>query len=256
MLMYHRLGTGALPGRETGEEVYAITEETFAAQMAALAEAGCPVVPLDAVTRARAAADLPVRAVAITFDDGNASDLRSALPILQRHHFPATFFITPAWVGTDGYMTWDEVRELRSAGMSVGAHGLDHTLLSNLDGPALRGHLEEARRAIERETGSAPAHLSLPGGAGGARAVAAAHEAGFELVANSVPRLATASGSPAHVPRFAVRRADGLQSFRRLVERDPLVLLRQALRHRALTALRGLLGEGLYARLRRSAGGS
>jgi peptidoglycan/xylan/chitin deacetylase (PgdA/CDA1 family) len=253
--MYHRLGPAPLPGREAGEDTYAVTEETFGRQMSLLAEARCPVVPFDSVARPRTAADLPARAVALTFDDGNASDYRCVLPILRQHGYLATFFITPSWMGADGYMTWDEVRELRSAGMTIGAHGLDHTLLSTLDGPALTAHLEAARHAIAAELGTAPVLLSLPGGAGGRRAVTAARGVGFELVATSVPRVAAAGPSPDGVPRFAVPRADTLPRFRALIERAPGTMLRHALRHRTLGILRVVVGEGAYARVRRSATG-
>jgi peptidoglycan/xylan/chitin deacetylase (PgdA/CDA1 family) len=249
VLMYHRLGRGPLPGREAGEEIYAVAEEAFAAHMALLERSGCSVVPLERVAQPPAAG-APARAVALTFDDGNASDFHRALPVLRRHGYPATFFVTPAWVGSDGYMTWDEVRRLMAAGMAIGAHGLDHTLLSTIERRALRPHLEEARRAMETELGTAPSSLSLPGGAGGRRAIAAAHEAGFELVATSAPRLATPGDAREGVPRFAVRGGDSLAAFRALVERRPLALLRRGLRHRLLAILRRTVGEGAYARLR------
>lgn len=249
VLMYHRLGRGALPGREAGEEIYAVTEEAFAAHMAVLERSGCSVVPLGRVAQPPAPG-AAARAVALTFDDGNASDFHRALPILLRHGYPATFFVTPAWVGSDGYMTWDEVRRLKAAGMAIGAHGLDHTLLSTIEGCALTAHLEEARRALERELGTPPAWLSLPGGAGGLRAITAAAAAGFELVATSAPRLAAPGDLAEGVPRFAVRAGDSLPAFRRLVERRPLALLRRGLRHRLLTTLRRTVGERPYAWLR------
>jgi peptidoglycan/xylan/chitin deacetylase (PgdA/CDA1 family) len=249
VLMYHRLGEGRLADREPGEDVYAVTPDAFAAQMEALAASACTVVPFE---RAAAGGDLPPRAVAITFDDGNATDHSAALPVLRRFGYPATFFVIPAAIGRPGFLGWEEVAELASAGMTVGGHGLDHTLLSTLQGDTLREHLAEAHRRLAERLGAPPSCISLPGGAGGAVAIAACRQAGFQWVGTSVPRRAGGGRPESGVPRFAVRRGDGLGELRALVEQRPLALARHEVRHRLLGGLRAVLGGGVYARLRRA----
>jgi peptidoglycan/xylan/chitin deacetylase (PgdA/CDA1 family) len=252
VLMYHRIGRGALPGREAGEEIYAVAPEAFEAQLEVLASAKAKVAPMNALLGGGGAGALPTRAVALTFDDGNATDHSEALPALVRRGYDAAFFITPAWVGTKGYMDWNEVRELEKAGMTVGAHGLDHTLLSTLPEDALRPHLREARRHMEARLGRAPETLSLPGGAGGAKAVSAARAEGFRFVFDSTPRrLAVGGWSPGSaLPRFAVRGGDEISVFRELVEHRPAALARAWARYGALSSLRALVGPDLYRRVR------
>ena len=64
------------------------------------------IVPLpDAVTALREGR-LPARALAITFDDGYADNCTVALPVLQRHALPATFFIATGYV--DGGRMWND----------------------------------------------------------------------------------------------------------------------------------------------------
>lgn len=247
--MYHRLGSGALSGREEGEEVYAVTPETFESHLGTLASSGCRVVPFGTLVSDPAGPEMPPRSVAITFDDGNASDHSEALPALLRHGYRAAFFVTPAWVGTRGYMDWSQIRELAAAGMTVGAHGFDHARLATLPESDLIWQLREARRVMEAELGHAPDILSLPGGSGGPRVVAVAKEQGFTCVVGSVPRCRVAGDDP--LPRFALRRGDSLRGFRALVEQRPFALLRRSLRHQVLSGLRGALGEGLYRRVRR-----
>jgi hypothetical protein len=58
------------------------------------------------------------------------------------------------------------------------------------------------------------------------------------------------------VPRFAVRRSESPSGVLGLVEQRPGALRGAWLRHRALQALRGVLGGGLYARLRAARLGS
>ncbi|MCF6353716.1 MAG: polysaccharide deacetylase family protein [Candidatus Polarisedimenticolaceae bacterium] len=53
---------------------------------------------------------LPPRAVCVTFDDGYADNLTTALPILKRHAIPATIFIATGYL--NGSMMWnDAVKE-------------------------------------------------------------------------------------------------------------------------------------------------
>jgi peptidoglycan/xylan/chitin deacetylase (PgdA/CDA1 family) len=251
VLMYHRLGQGAIPGREAGEEIYAVTPEAFEAQLEVLASSGSAATPLPALLAAVAGRGrLPARAVALTFDDGNATDHEEALPALVRRGYDAAFFITPAWVGTSGYMDWGQVKDLATAGMTVGAHGLDHTLLSTLSGETLRLHLREARRQMEARLGCAPETISLPGGAGGPEAVAAAREEGFRFVFDSTPRRLAAHRTVSALPRFAVRRSDDIEWFRGLVEQRPAALARAWARYGALSSIRALVGPRLYRRVR------
>jgi peptidoglycan/xylan/chitin deacetylase (PgdA/CDA1 family) len=244
ILMYHRLGGGRLPEREPGEHLYAIAPEAFEAQLEIAASAGT-TLPLDAVGNGGTATN----PLAITFDDGNATDHAVALPALARRGLKAAFFITPAWVGHAGFMDWPQIRELAAAGMIVGAHGLDHVPLSSLTREALRTHLAEARGMLEARLQQAPTWLALPGGFGGRREVEVAREVGFSHVLGSVPRLAGPEGADP-IPRFAVRRGQSLASFRALVEQRSAVRLHYWLRHLALGRLRAVLGNRGHARLR------
>jgi peptidoglycan/xylan/chitin deacetylase (PgdA/CDA1 family) len=252
VLMYHRLGGGPLLGREPGEDSYAVEPEAFEAQLDGLG--GAAVDPEALLAALGAGRRPPSRAVALTFDDGNASDHAHALPALGRRGLRAAFFVTPAWTGTPGYLDRPQLRELAAAGMTVGAHGLDHTPLASLPAPRLLPHLTEARRLLEDAVGGAVTTLSLPGGSGNRRVLDAAREAGFTAVFDSTPRRCLAPGRP--IPRFAVRRLDTPADVLALAQQRPGALLRAWLRHRGLLALRGLLGAGLYARLRTARLGS
>lgn len=253
ILMYHRIGLGEVAGREAGESIYAVTADTLADQLSALASSGIPVLSFEQVAEAELQrTPVPARAVALTFDDGNATDYGEALPALSRHGFQAAFFISPELVGRPGYMTWQEVRELAAAGMTIGAHGLDHRLLSHLDDRELDRQLRESRRLIETALGEAPRYLSLPGGAGDDRVLRATSEAGYLLVAGSVPRrFAPAKAGRGALPRFAIRHGDSLARFRALVEQRPAAMLERSARHLVLGGLRRAVGEKGYARLRR-----
>lgn len=79
--------------------------ERFDWQIRLLRKHCSPVSLADGVRRLREGC-LPARAVAVTFDDGYADNASVALPILQRHRVPATFFVSTGFL--DGGRMWND----------------------------------------------------------------------------------------------------------------------------------------------------
>lgn len=78
---------------------------------------------LDEINRESQQAGLPIH---ITFDDGNDTDVRLALPALVARGLTAHFFVCVGRLGKPGYLYEAQVVELRDAGMRIGSHGWDH----------------------------------------------------------------------------------------------------------------------------------
>jgi peptidoglycan/xylan/chitin deacetylase (PgdA/CDA1 family) len=112
-----------------------VAPDAFRAQMEWLAASQ------EVITLADAADAAP--GVAVTFDDGYRDNLVNAVPILREFGIPATVFVVAGRVGqlldhdtdpdTSRLMSWDELRELASFGVRVGAHSLTHRRLALLD---------------------------------------------------------------------------------------------------------------------------
>jgi peptidoglycan/xylan/chitin deacetylase (PgdA/CDA1 family) len=94
------------------------------------------VLPLaEAVARLRAGR-LPVRAAAITFDDGYADNCTVALPILRRAGLAATFFIATGYL--DGGRMWNDtvieaVRRAEGAKLDLTSLGLGRHAISTIE---------------------------------------------------------------------------------------------------------------------------
>lgn len=105
ILIYHRVPLEPDPlFPENGDG------ETFDRQMGELAACFKIISLLDAVQALRQGT-LPPRAACITFDDGYADNAEVALPILQKHNIPATFFVSTSFLN-GGRMWNDTVIEL------------------------------------------------------------------------------------------------------------------------------------------------
>lgn len=76
---------------------------------------------------------IPDKLVVLTFDDGCKSHFTVVRPILMRHKFGATFFITEGFgfrTDKNTYMTWEEIAQLHRDGFEIGNHTRDHSLLT------------------------------------------------------------------------------------------------------------------------------
>jgi peptidoglycan/xylan/chitin deacetylase (PgdA/CDA1 family) len=99
-LIYHRV-------RQEPDEMFPgeVTAEQFDWQMALLAR-HCAPLPLAEAVKLMQQNRLPARAVAVTFDDGYRDNATHALPILQKHGVPATFFVATSFL--NGGIMWND----------------------------------------------------------------------------------------------------------------------------------------------------
>ena len=66
---------------------------------------------------------LPERAVMITFDDGYASNLLLALPVLKEFNAKAVVSVVTRYIGKPDFLTWDMCRQLVDSGLvEIGSH--------------------------------------------------------------------------------------------------------------------------------------
>ena len=79
-------------------------------------------------------------------------------------------------------MTWEQLREMSSAGFEIGSHGVHHQMLAKLPQRQLEAELAESSAAIKRELGSPARVLSYPVGgdrAFDARVMSATRDDGY-----------------------------------------------------------------------------
>ena len=171
------------------------------------------------------------KTVAITFDDGYASTLKLARPILDRFEMPATVFVPTdfigggpmAWPGIDQWMggeheselmpmSWDEVRELADGGWEIGSHTKSHPHLPEIPDDRLDEELAESRRTCERMLDRRCFSLAYPYGDYDERVIASAARAGYATAATLPSRVHPTR--PLAWPRVGVYNQDGMAVFR------------------------------------------
>jgi peptidoglycan/xylan/chitin deacetylase (PgdA/CDA1 family) len=99
-------------------------------------------------------AEVPAKAVLLTFDDGYTDNYTDAMPILKKHGFRATMFVSPGMVGQDGYFAeWDQIREMRDNGWDIQPHGMTHPYLHKMTLEQQRFEIAESIKQLKEHTG-------------------------------------------------------------------------------------------------------
>ena len=237
--MLHAVGDQPVAGSDPH---YTVRRSTFAAMLDALREAGARVgCARDALSGA--ALD-----VALTFDDGDASNHAAAWPELRARNLRADFFVNPARVGTPGTCGWEQLGEMARAGQSIQSHGLTHRYFTHLDPAALEHELRASRRAIADALQVPVTLLAPPGGRVPRGLAALARRCGYEHVLDSTPGAWNGSGEL--VPRVAVTAAHGVDDVLRWFRGGPRALAALRRRHATLGLAKRLLGDSRYERIR------
>jgi len=226
VLMYHRFGEDRYPSTS-------VRLEQFDGHLEHLSSAGYSVVSLERIVAAIGGqGTLPDRAIAVTIDDAYQSVYREAFPRLRERGWPFTVFVSTDAVdkGLPGYVTWDQMREMRRGGATFANHSATHdVLIERREGESetawkarVRADLERAQRRLREELGSAPTLFAYPFGEYDeplAGLVKTLGYTAFGQQSGAVGRLS----DPRALPRFPMAEAfAGLAKFRAKVAALPL----------------------------------
>ena len=126
IVVYHVVRP-ALQSDSAAVKKLALTPEVFDQELSYLQKGHYTVIPFSALEdHILKGAALPTYPIVLTFDDGWHDQYEYAFPILKQHGIVATFFIPSNFPGHPSFMSWDELRELIAAGMTVGDHSKSH----------------------------------------------------------------------------------------------------------------------------------
>lgn len=251
VLMYHRILSDRHPVPDPEERPWAVSAGAFARQMDRLVESGRVGVSMRDVHETLAIGGrIPAAWVALTFDDGNASDHAHALPLLAARGFRATFFVCGARVDAAGGLSRAALREMQGAGMHIGSHAMTHRFLTTLDEAAERTELAESRELLESVVGAAVDHFAPPGGRWSPRTARALRALSFAAVATSVFGYNDSARAQFAYRRIPVMMGTTPERFDAIARGSRAPLLSGYARAAALFAIRGVLGERAYARVR------
>ena len=105
------------------------TVDKFEKQITGLMKLGYkPISYKDLVEYKNGNKKIPKWSFLITFDDGYEGIYKYAYEIAKKYNIPMTSFAIDDCVGSDGYYTWEQAKQMHDSGLiSIYSHGLTHT---------------------------------------------------------------------------------------------------------------------------------
>lgn len=165
IFVYHFVGRETLERNGQSLSRFNVTASEFEAQLALLQALGYHSVTISEIAAAlEGQGTLPERPIALTFDDGWKEQYEIAFPILQKYGMRATFFVTTSLIGNPRFMTWEQLAELRDAGMEIASHGRKHTSLVDADHKEAWREIARSKEKLETELGITVVSFAYPFG--------------------------------------------------------------------------------------------
>jgi peptidoglycan/xylan/chitin deacetylase (PgdA/CDA1 family) len=184
ILAYHRFADDCMSN-------LCMPTQVFKNQMKYLKDNGYHVItPEDLLAFLEYRHAIPEKSVMITMDDGFRSVYDIAYPILKKYGFTATLFIYTDYVSvSDSAITWDQLREMKANGFSIGSHTIAHTdLTMKKDGESdqdflarIKKELSGSKEIIDQKLGQDTNILAYPFGNYDQRAIEYSRQAGYKM---------------------------------------------------------------------------
>lgn len=159
---YHRFGDDRFPSTN-------IQTDVFEDQLEYLKQNNIRVISLREAVEKRNRGEANTQpAVILTVDDGYLSFYTHALPLLKKYGYTATVFVQTETVGGNDFMSWQQLKQIRRAGIDIGNHSHRHLHFVNVDQAErkklFREDLLTAAALFEKHLGEAPGIYAYPYG--------------------------------------------------------------------------------------------
>lgn len=205
VIMYHRFGEDRYPSTNT-------TIEQLESHIAYLQEGGFTLMALpEIIERFQSGRTVPDRTVAISIDDAYLSVYEEGWPRFRDAGFPITLFVATGPIDRNlrGYMSWDQLRELQAAGVSIGSQTNSHPHMHRISIDAVKEELSSSNQRFIDELGLRPELFAYPYGEYNLEVIEAVKEAGFIAAFGQNSGIMHKDDLLYELPRFAFNEAYG-----------------------------------------------
>ncbi len=103
--------------------------------------------------------------ILVTIDDAFQSFYDTAWPFLKENKIPFVLFVSTEPVGNNGYMTWEQIKEINNEDfVTIGHHSHSHEYLIDKSGQEFVNDIETANNIFNNKLGYVPDLFSYPFG--------------------------------------------------------------------------------------------
>ncbi len=179
-----------------------VYHESFEEVLQYIAANNLPIIPLDdIVAYMKGEKKLKIQSFSLTFDSGFLELYTLAFPLLKKYGFPATFFISPEFVGITQriehrlvqHMNWDQIRELEQNGMGIGFYGCKGGELAEQPVEEIVKEARAGKAECEKEINSKVLYYGIKEGMPSAQVTKSLKEEGFQAIFSQAPTKRSSS---------------------------------------------------------------
>lgn len=132
--------------------------------------------------------------VVFSFDDGGSSFYNVIAPILEKYDKRGVFFISTGYIGTERFLTQEQIKELYHRGHIIASHSNSHPQnISKLKFNEIVDEWSKSKMILEEIVGECISQASIPGGAISTKVLKGLKQAGYDIVYTSIPTNKTDS---------------------------------------------------------------
>ncbi len=170
------------------------------------------------VARERGDGVYPQKTVMLTFDDGTEDVYSVVLPLLKKYNIKITVFANPGFDGTNGRMSYAQLRELSESGLvEIGAHTMTHVRLQEISDDDAREEIIYSKNRLEMITGKPVRAFAYPFGKFGVREEKMVAEAGMSFAFAADESHGKNYTNTLALPRITIGGQESLKTFIRAV---------------------------------------
>ncbi|MBP2655253.1 MAG: polysaccharide deacetylase [Firmicutes bacterium] len=198
------------------DDLYSVSPDDFERQMDYLASQGYSAVTLEDLTQYMAGSgQLPDKPVVITFDDGYQDNYTTALPIMEKYGMRSTVFVITDKIGQPGYLSWQEIRDMRRRGTDIGSHTVGHVVMSDISLDECQKEVTVSKQLLEQGTGQLVKYLAYPYGKFDIAMFDILRQAGYKGACAGITGLNKLGENPFRIKRIGIPRSRaGLLEFK------------------------------------------
>ncbi len=160
----------------------------------------------------------PDKGVILTFDDGY-DDAYQVAQNLNGKGLKGVFFVITGKVGMPGYLTWDQVKKMRSWGMEIGSHSVHHPDLVNSSISDVKKELADSKKILEEKLSDRIISFSYPASRFNAVVVSEVKNAGYLFARTEVPGKKYSEKDFLQLPTLRVFPPAGARQFKVWLEK-------------------------------------
>jgi peptidoglycan/xylan/chitin deacetylase (PgdA/CDA1 family) len=210
-------------------DAYTVTATQFASQMEWLYNNGYQAISLKQISDLA----IPTKTIVITFDDGYASFMDFAFPLLRYYNFKATINIIGEYVGSylsvagnRPMLSWDEYRYLTASGVvdlgchTYKLHAFRHRGVADVSEKTLHEDIQLFQKTMVREIGKPSEIMAWPYGFYTKRTIEIAAQAGIRYMLTSQRGFLGSKSPMTEIPRIPVGNDMDFKTFKSILDRN------------------------------------